>query len=266
MNTSKRMYQMLAASSDGLPAIQIAAFDQINKETFNLRLTTPHSDNRYTQNDYNEALASITENKFQLVSDSLFRNQDGSLRCIAFTNFVTKPADEKTVSSMNRLNANVLEDDRGEMWRMIGEGDNRQLVQVAQEDYAALLQRRRQLTQMTASEDYGTADVPYEDLDFVYFANPELQAMDFGFIVKTADQDFVVSRSMKGALTIKASQVMEAASTAGSPMQLRTRRQEFTRKNALQEFVNYLKELYGTNNEYIQAWMRGIRSSSMRVA
>ena len=160
--------------------------------------------------------------------------------------------------------ANVLEDDNGGIWKIVSNGDIKQLVQVTREDYSGLLAKRRARSSMTASVD-NEFDINYQDTDFVYFVNPEIEAMDFGFAVKTKGQDFVVSNTTKKAVKIEAHQVIEAVSTNGYGLNLPQKRTELT-ASAMTDYIDYLKALYGKNSEYVKAWIQAVRSSPERVA
>lgn len=269
-DVSNRIYQMTAKASDGLPVLKVESYRPIDANNFALIFSSIETNKEFKQAEYSAALESLTDNKLSIVADSVFRMPSGSIplmRCIAASNKEVIPAKEETLASMKRISANVLEDDNGIMWKMVGEGDARQIVQVTQEDFGQLLAKRRRIAQMTASIDDAMV-IDYRDTDYVYFMNPEIEAMDFGFAVKTAKQDYVVSRTLKGAVKIQAHQVVEAAGTNGNGLALEARRREITASSTdpIRAWIDYLKELYGAKSEYVKAWERAVRGSPDRVA
>lgn len=128
-----------------------------------------------------------------------------------------------------------------------------------------MLAKRRQL-QMVASVE-NQLDFPFEDTDYVYFANPELEAMDFGFAVKMKGQNYVVSRTTKQPVLVEAHQIVEAVATSGYGIDFKnTRREMVAASSAMNEYINWLRELYGKNSEYVRAWEKAIKNSPARVA
>lgn len=270
-SVSDRIYQMTASASDGLPVLKVEAFKPIDKNNFALIFSSIATNKDFNQAEYSAALNSITDNKLSIVADSIFRiesNKVPVMRCIAASNIEAIPAKQETIASMKKISANVLEDDNGIMWKMVGDGDNRHIVQVSQEDFGELLAKRRRITQMTASVEDGLV-IDYRDTDYVYFMNPEIEAMDFGFMVKASNKDYVVSRALKAPVKVLPHQIVEAAGTNGGKINLTQRRREIAAANSSDPttaYINYLKELYGAKSDYVKDYEKAIRGSANRVA
>jgi hypothetical protein len=263
---------MVASSSDGLPPVQIEDFRAIDKENYNIVFSTTASNKLRSYDDYNRALSSITDNKLGIVEGSLFKIESSRgkphLRCIASANReVLEYKGENSLKEykMRTLQANVLEDSNGHIWRIVGQGDSKQIIQVSEDNYTELLAKRRKFSQMTASdEDF---EIGYQDTDYVYFFNPAIEAMDFGFAVTTAKDTWVVSHAQRKEVRVNPSQIMEACSTDGKGLNLSAKRRELVAasSSAIADYINHLKDIYGKNSEYVRMWSKLLTSSPSLV-
>lgn len=271
-NFSQRAITMAASVSDGLPPVHIEDFKQINKESFGLILSSIDTRKDYSHNEYHEAIASLTDNKLGIVPGSLYRidsyTKTPVFRCVAASNREILPYDEADMKKrgMHTTVANLLEDSNGHIWRIVSNGDSKHVVQVTEENYEDILANRRRRALMTASHDDSTA-VDFKDADYLYFFNPKLEAMDFGFAIKSGDKAHAYSRTLKEAIAISPYQVIEAASTDGYNLGITNKRRELTaaRSGGMSEYIAYLRELYGKASEYVKLWEKVIRNSPSLV-
>jgi hypothetical protein len=259
---------MVASSSDGLPPIQIEDFRAIDKENYNIVFSTTASNKIRNHDDYSNALSAMTDSKLSIVPGSLFKIESSRakphLRCIASANReVLEYKGENSLKEykMKTLQANVLEDSNGHIWRIVGQGDSKQIIQVSEDNYTELLAKRRKYAQMTASDDDFVID--YADTDYVYFFNPNIEAMDFGFAVNSGKDTWVVSKAQRKEIKVNPSQIMEACSTDGKGLNLKAKRRELVAATGFADYINYLKQIYG--KEYAALWQKLILSSPALV-
>lgn len=267
---TQRTIQMVASASDGLPPIQIEDFRAIDKENYNVVFSTTASNKMRDYDQYNRALSALTDNKLGIVEGSLFKIESNRakphLRCIASANReVLEYKGEESLKEykMKTLQANVLEDTNGHIWRIVSSGSEKRIIQVSEDDYTGLLAKRRKFAQMTASDD--DFSVPYLDTDFVYFFNPKIEAMDFGFAVVNKKDTWVVSKALKKEVKVNPSQILEACSTDGKGLNLGSKRRELTASSGFQDYINYLISKYGKNSEYVRMWIKAIKESPALV-
>jgi len=280
---SNRTFELVASVASRLPAMQIQDYRTIGKDKFAVLFTSSKTNVAFDQHDYSAALAEQTDNKLSIVADSLFyspindaRSTTPLLTCIISANNEVVPYSDEELKKrgLTSVAGNVLEDEENTIWKIVSNGDNKHLVQVTKDDYSGLLAKRRQRAQMTASTQDAVAkagdvfDVGFQDTDFVYFINPEIEAMDYGIAIKTSGgNNYVVSKSTKNPVQIEAHQVIEALGTTGYGLDLYNKRRELTAKTGgYKDYIEYLIDMYGKNSEYVKAWMKAIKESPRRVA
>lgn len=262
---TQRNMKMVASVSDGLPPIQIEDFRAIDKENYSIVFSTTASNKIRNYDDYNKSFSALTDNKLGIVEGSLFKLDTDNrakphLRCIASANReVIEYKDENTLKEhkFKTLQANVLEDSNGHIWRLVSNGSTKQIVQVSEDDYTALLAKRRKFAQMTASDnDFA---IPFQDTDYLYFFNPKIEAMDFGFAVTTGKDTWAVSKALRQEVKINPAQIMEACGTDGKGLNLKAKRRELVAATGFADYIAYLKSIYG--KEYAKMWESLIKSS-----
>ena len=137
------------------------------------------------------AVSSATDHKVRVVEGSAKKvSEIGNLfHYLAVANTNTAPYSE--ASSMKVLAANIFEDSNSNIWRVVGEGDDRRIVMTSSDNLHEILSSKLSRKIVTTRTKLPTS-VAAKTGDFCKFFNATAGAMDFGFAVEHEDGKFSV--------------------------------------------------------------------------
>jgi hypothetical protein len=159
--------------------------------------------------DIKQMHAAALGDQFSLVPESVEYVRDEG-RKIAITsmvvaNIISKPYKEETTAGMRVIQANVFMDNESAIWKVVGKGENRRLVQNIREDFKSLITSRinSSRNELIASViNKGVPQIEVNPGDFVLFYNTESNAVDCGFALSEDDKYKVFSYDSKEFYTV----------------------------------------------------------------
>jgi len=202
----------VVADAADLPVLNIERNVRIAPGYYSVVLSSVDVGRDYRFSDYNASIARMLDEKFGVVANSLFSISTSHVpmyRAIIAANAESKPYSEEAVKGMTAVQANVFQDSDDNLWKLVGTGNDRRIVQVGNEDFDALLAAKQSRQAITASY---SAHVEYDDGDYVAFFNPITASIDYGFLtVRANGQHYVLPRASSQETKIIPDQVVEAA-------------------------------------------------------
>jgi hypothetical protein len=270
---SNRLYETISGALDK-PVVNIQKIRSLTKEknTFSVVFASTTNNKNFGFKDYDLAVSAITENFFNIVEGSLYNVESNAsqplFRAILIANTNNIPYTETDIAEhgLTLVRANVFQDGNENMWRGVGEGKNKRLVQVSSEDFEAILNARKQRNPITAAY----SPLHCEDGDYVQYFNPTTAALDFGFLVHNSDGDYVFSRSNADKLCpIEIDQIVEAAMLKNVGDNETLPPHEWANIQKVQSsfskaaLLDYMRGLFA-NTAFFTALEKAIRQSSVR--
>lgn len=264
----------MTASFEDRPVFNLHAYEAFGSEKdrhYSALFSTTSRSRKYGFADYQDTLIEAFDGKLKIADGTLMADANSSLlRCILSPQTESRKYDEEEIKKDGyfALRANLLEDKQKNIWKIVGEGDARQIVRLNPENYDALLSARRRNLPLLASDVSTETFVPAQAGDYVCYFNPDLLACDFGIYGRTGNKSFVVSRKHKKAVSIADTQVIEAAAP---PKELRVGMQKKWREleasgASLAGYLEYIGALYGKNSEYYKATEQAINDMQDRLS
>lgn len=266
---SRRLNETVARLAAAKPRLILQSAVELNPTTFRIVASHAPIAGELNEADYSEMLRNATEKKFSLIPDTVDVLTDENTHQEVITALIEASApakryDEDYVrANMRVLAANSFMDDTDQtIWRVVGDGDNRMLVQSLREDFAGLLSARLARTPgaVVASAIY--SGITPANGDYIYYYNTEAGNLAFGFAVTSGDQLKVFDRTAAQLFDISAAHVVAAAdgttldkkySLAAHIMEDRSRQSlaENISPSALNAYLDYMRTLY-SGTEYFR--------------
>jgi hypothetical protein len=213
MSISNKIFTVLAKEKR-LPVMNLSRYFPISNQFFSGVFASYNTD-KYSFDDFNESLGELTDNKLSIEANSLYYNNDDKnpeIRCVMHANTEVRPYSDESVGKMMPIQANLFTENDN-IWKVVGEGDNRQLIQVSREDYVGMLENRRKIAGLMTASDSNSL-IPFASGDYVSFFNHNVEKMDFGTVARTkSGQILVASLAYNNVLEVKPCQIIEAAVT-----------------------------------------------------
>jgi hypothetical protein len=261
-NTQKA-FRILSDFSDN-PIIEIHQFDKISDGFYSLVFSSQNKS--FTFNEYNEAVAYLTDKSFAIEAESLVpvetvKNKQ-LFRCILQSNVESKPYNEENVKGLTSIRANTFVDEHDVIWRLVGEEGDKRLVRVTKENFDEILEAKRSRNSIVASVE---SLIPYKEGDYAYFFNHETLAMDFGFIVERENNDYVFSRSKEKLvkLTTPGQVVLANEIPRDKNPALNRAKMVIAGEFSIENYLEYLRKVYGADSPYYQAMERALKEVSV---
>jgi hypothetical protein len=264
----------LTASFEDRPVFNLHAYDAFGTDKdrhYSALFSTTARSRQYGFQDYQDTLTEAFGGKLKIAENTLVADANSSLlRCILSPQTESQKYDEDKLKEDGyfALRAGLLEDKQKNIWKIVGEGDARQIVRLSPENYDALLNARRKNMPLLASDVSTDTFIPAQPGDYVCYFNPALLACDFGVYGRSGRKSFVISRKHKKAVSIADTQVIEAAAP---PKELRVGMQKKWREleasgGSLAGYLEYIGMLYGKNSEYYKATEQAINNLQDRIS
>jgi len=243
--------------------ISVAEVHKLNKDSifdFEVNSNLGHTGEEIIAG-VNSYLKEVTNSdNYTAVAGSLFPIDETGFRfrVAVKRNTVSLAYNDENLKDKHVISANVFKDASDDLWRLVGEGDNRRLVQISEEDQTEILKRayNPNLKRALASV---YKELPCEAGDFVAYYNEDTASVEFGLAASYNDKNKtigVVSKDKKELVT--APSVAILAST--NAVDFRTTSLEATASDALQQYINYLRSYYGENNALIEGFQSFLTS------
>lgn len=264
-NTKQKMFKVLSSAFIDNPQIHLQQSDRICAGFYATTFSIPLK-REFSFAQFNDAISTLTENKFSIEADSLFQIEDNVYRCVLSATAESRPYTEENVKELklHPVRANIFMDEDNEVvWKLEGEGETKRLVQDSKQDYGALLEAKRSRTPIVASDDIL---MPYQEHDYAFFFNQELLAMDFGYVVNRGNQDYVFSRSSNKLVPVVAATQVVIANQPEAIKSPEAKKHEMVVSNAfnIEGYLAYLRQMYGSDNPYYKAMEQAIREHAIR--
>lgn len=213
------------------------------------KIIASHANKAYSNEQYMEAVASMTDNKMRVVPNSIKRFGTGDfsynphVQLIVKANLKSKSYNDNNVKGLKVIASNVfMSEEDNAIWKKVGEGEEARLVQTSDDDYEAILNARKARNITTVSSMI--EDIHAEEKDYVAFYNDKDGKVEFGVM---ASDGFVVERSTESLVKVEPKQIVEAVAvtnddTAEELASIDT--------SNLDKMLNYMKVLYGAHPEF----------------
>lgn len=214
------------------------------------QIIASHATRDYSNEQYMEAIAALTENKMSVVPNSICRynSKDFSykphVKMIVKANVTSKAYNETNTKQMKVVASNVfMSEEDNSIWKKVGEGEQARLIQTSDDDYNAILQARKSRSISTLSSMI--EDIKPMEKDYVAFYNDKEGKVSFGIM---ASSDIVIDRETNAAIKIEPKQVVEAVAFSGDS-DLCGEIAMIQTEN-LDKMLNYMRVLYGNHPEF----------------
>lgn len=238
----------ILASLSRKPGIALQSVSKISDRAFSI-ICSVDSFN-YTSDQLKEAVRNYFSGAFTVESSTLYpvvHDHYKVFRAIVAVNTVSHPFSEETVAALKMYptTANTFLDEEDTIWNVVGEGDNRRLVQTAADNFDQLISSKKTRNPVTASfEDDHSMSFTYGD--YVKFYNPITAQVDFGFALSNSK---VFSRSQLQTVVVAENAVVDVAD--GEPLATDENNQFATEASAdLAVVLDYWKKLYSNTHFY----------------
>lgn len=241
----------------GGPVLAIESYDQIpNSDAF--RIIASHNPGQFTEAEYDASLRRETDNKMRVIAGTTRVVHDGYRPVVAFLTepmLESKPYEEDTVKGMTVVTANVFSDEGDDMWKVVGEGNSRRLVQMSEDNLDELLASRCARNNNVIHASY-TPDLAIANGDYVFYFDQKDHEVRAGFALHTADKGTVVIERESGEMRpIVPFQVVEAY--IGAALKDPNTKEDYSLKvpsyratasfdgGMAKEYLDYARKLYG---------------------
>lgn len=227
-------------------SLSLQRYENLSGNCF--KIVCSHGNIKYTDEQYAEAVASLTDNKFRMVRGTVKRYNAAQphVSMLIEANTISKQYNEDNAKGLKVVNANVfLSEEDNKIWKKVGDGESARLVLSSNDDLESILKARRNRNITTASTMI--SDVHANVGDYVYFYNPSASSMQFG--VKIND-NVILERSSMTQYKVESSQIVEALCDEEFSGQVKAA----VETQNLNRFIEYMRQLYGNHPEFFARW------------
>ena len=241
----------------GGPVLAIEAHDPIPGSDV-YRIIASHNPGQFSEAEYDASLRRETDNKMRVVEASVRVVHDGYRPVVAFLAeplLESKPYEDEKVKGMTVVTANVFSDEGDNMWKVVGEGKSRRLVQMSEDNLDDLLASRAARNNNVVHASY-VPDLAIANGDYVFYFDQKDHEIRAGFALHTADKGTVVIERESGEMRpIVPFQVVEAF--VGSALKNTETGEDHSLKipsykttasfdgGMAKEYLDYARKLYG---------------------
>jgi len=210
------------------------------------------------------AVNSLLENTFGnanyvAVAGSIYPiDNNGRLFRLAVKRHTTSlPYNDESLKGKHVINANVFKDETdNKLWKAVGEGDNRRLVLISEEDQTDVLKRLYNPNLRVAVASAAEKSFVSQG-DCVAFYNEEKAEVEFGLAASYDNKDDVITVVTSSEVLDVPSIAVLACTPAADPISKVT---TASTEDAMQQYVNYLRSYYGGDNALIQGYMEVLKN------
>lgn len=197
----------LTASATGECCLSIQKYKPLTANVFKIIAT--HANKHYTEEQYAEAVANMSNNRLSLIKGTVGRHTTGifsnnpHVEMLVQANTMTKAFNENNVKGMTVTASNQFMDSDTNIWKKVGEGESARLVLICNDDLEDILKERksRRMTTQAAMIEEVAAPIG----SYVKYFNPKAGEIQFGVKVKEG----VIERNSVEAYTVEADQIID---------------------------------------------------------
>lgn len=191
------------------PILAIQSHEKIaNGDAY--RIVASHNPGEFTEADFADSVRRTFEGKLSLVECSVNRVLDGNqpvTTLLVVANAESKDYTPETTKGMQVVTANMFMDESDNMWKVVGDEQNRRLVQMSNDNLDEILASRMARKVVHASY---TPDVKVGNGDYIHYYEPKLGRVTAGFTMNVAEVgQVVVERSTGAPYKVEAAQIVD---------------------------------------------------------
>jgi hypothetical protein len=174
-----------------------------------------------TEKDYTRTLSSLFEQKVRLAPGTLSNvSPDSAHEVVSMIVLANAPRREahddesykKAVAGMSVVTANVFTDGDAKIWKLVGDGESRSLVQESSDDLEKLLLARNGGRFMSTASAVRVKDLGnFRPGDYVMYYSPEHASCRFGYGLNYDGTPTVFDRKSEKLVKVTAAAVIEVA-------------------------------------------------------
>lgn len=276
---ASRIHAKIGSLKSEYPELSLASYDRLTEDKSPAqiyRIVASHPKFEYTADKYEQAVSNLFDNKFSLVAGTLkditheHEGQVTKTMLVAFNREVRDYSNE-AVEGMVVIAANMFEDSNDTIWNVTGEGDNRKLVQLSEDNSDEIMAARISRKSVTASAfsaDDSLVDV--KNGDYVLAYDVDRDEVVSGFILEFDDGVKVIDRNTLNNVTIaNAGFIIEAVDGESLEKNLGIKSNEVTAtftKEQAKAYLDYARVLYAGTKYFadLEDWInRSLMNGSM---
>jgi hypothetical protein len=239
-----------------LPIINVQRVFPINKEY--AHVLVQHNETGRPFEEYNKAMLKSTDNRVFIVENSLIEVDEYSSKSIVGLNLVNKEYDPSNANGMKLVTANIFADDDNIIWQVVGEGEDKRLVQTSADNIEDILQARKSKMIATASISYSPVS-NFDSGDYVWYFDTKRNECRGGFGVKVENQISVLDRKSSDYQQINENQILLAVDV--TPDFGKSVTATLTNE-AINRHLDYMRKLFG-QTEYFAKLESMIRAKAL---
>ncbi len=217
-----------------------------------------------------EQWAKLTNYKTRLVKETWKKipYHDYHLaRFISTATVSSKPYTSEYTQGMTVVTANTLCDNENSIWKVVGEGENKRLVLVSEEDFDDLYNQHR-ARMISANWEH---QVPYQTGDYLAWYNPSTQNVGYGFGIRETGKYRVFDRQILATIEITPVQVLEAVTGCATELkddmpteikQISFAVQANMTQSVADKLIEYYRKIYSSKPELMAKWEMLIKQAS----
>jgi hypothetical protein len=200
------------AGAASQPVMNLYSFQPVAKGYFSAVFASAETTKNFSFADFQEVVQSAFGGRVSIVAGSLHDIETAHIpmhRMILECSAERIPASDAEKRGLTVVQANLFTDPSDNMWKMVGEGENRELMQLGgMDDFSAMLAKKQMRNRVTAS----VADsLEFDDGDYAKFFNPVTAEIDFGFVNNRTDGTYILARESGKLTRINDGCILEAA-------------------------------------------------------
>lgn len=232
------------ASVQREPAISIQTYRKVSDGLYTVAFSVERDD--YSGEVLGTAFSKVFAGAFSVVPSTMLKihNKHHHLyTAVAMANTQNHMFTDETVAKLGLTltTANVFVDEQDNVWKAVGDGDNKRIVLTSTDDYDKILGARRSRNLITAAL---TTNMSLNMGDYVMFYDPRSQALDFGYAVNA---NTVFSKSSQTMVQVIAELVLEVAAVGSmdvNPLIINSKEVMASTKTGTAAFLEYWSKLY----------------------
>jgi hypothetical protein len=255
MRNANTLKTALANINTDLPVVSIQREFNIDESFATVVLSHPKQ--TFDFDGLNKSVLKMTKNRVYVVENSVCQLDKEMTKAIVGKNLINKAYTEDNLKGMKAVTANVFADEEDSIWQLIGEGEEKRLVQTSTDNISNILAVRKAKMQTTASVLVDPRD-HYRSFDYSWYFNNEKQECRGGFVMELENRTVVLDRKNFDVKTIQPQQVISSADV--SPDLGKIAIAGLSNEN-ISRHLEYMRKLYGQNPEYFSKLESLIRNS-----
>lgn len=180
------------------------------------RIVAVTNNGEWNRNDFVEAIAHIYDNKVAVLDDAitdLSSDYIDMASLFVVPNTKTRPYTDNHLKGMKLISANVFAEDDDKIWEVRGEGDDRVLVQLSNDNLEDILNTRRERTRMATASLHVLDEFDFNNGDYImYLSKSENIRGGYGIHIAGIPDSYVFDRKDQNLVRIVPAQIIDVAS------------------------------------------------------